>query len=335
MVQAAYDEGDPYGLEEPRRVGIRPWVWAVPVAAVLVGGGYWALSQRGGAEAIVEKSGTWSIHPPEWNGYAALPSRPVVAERDTRLEELLKRMEAWEREHAALRKALESHKHTNEAPKGGTAPKPRPHRDMGFTRYELPKEVLPKEPTYTLAPWATVIPCQAYTKANSDTGEYMTAKVTTTVYDTKTGRIPLIPQHSTIGVRYNGADLVYGHERLPTVALELTLPSGETIDLGESPVTDQVGQAGLASSVNQHWGRLAGAVLIQGVLGRGIPQAIQSATAGANPASQVASGVATTGGQTVTRVTQRALDTRPTILVEPGELCHVILTKPLALTAAY
>jgi type IV secretion system protein VirB10 len=167
---------------------------------------------------------------------------------------------------------------------------------------------------------------------NSDTGETFTAKVTTPVYDTATGRQLLIPQNSTILGQYDGGGLLYGNERLPTVGLLLTLPNGTSVELGPSPVTDQVGTSGVASEVNQHWGRLFGAVFIGGAL-RGGAQALQTGLVGAGPAAQVGSGIAQSGAVAIQRQQGRALDTRPTILVHAGELCQVLLVKPLQLAA--
>ena len=46
------------------------------------------------------------------------------------------------------------------------------------------------------APGATKLPCQIETAMNSDVEGYFTAKVTTNVYDTATGRHLLVPQGS-------------------------------------------------------------------------------------------------------------------------------------------
>lgn len=52
---------------------------------------------------------------------------------------------------------------------------------------------------------------------------------------------------------------------------------------------------------------------------------------GANPAAQIPLGVAQSGGQVIQRQQGRAIDTRPTIHVDAGELCHVLVTKELRL----
>ena len=89
------------------------------------------------------------------------------------------------------------------------------------------------------------------------------------------------------------------------------------MDLGNAPVTDQQGVAGLTGRVNNHWGRLFGAVFIGGAL-RGGTQALQIGVAQAGGAGQVASGIAATGNQVTQQRLGRALDTRSTIEVDSG-----------------
>jgi len=104
--------------------------------------------------------------------------------------------------------------------------------------------------------------------------------------------------------------------------------------LGQAPVTDQQGIMGLTGRVNNHWGRLFGAVFIGGAL-RGGMQAIQTGIAQAGGVGQVASGIGALGSQAVNQRAGRALDTRPTIEVDAGQLCNVLLVKALKLPALW
>jgi len=52
-------------------------------------------------------------------------------------------------------------------------------------------------------------------------------------------------------------------------------------------------------------------------------------------AGQVASGIGSVANQAVNPRIGRALDTRPTIEVDAGQLCNVLLTKPLQLPALW
>jgi type IV secretion system protein VirB10 len=160
---------------------------------------------------------------------------------------------------------------------------------------------------------------------NSEVEGYFTAKVNQNVYDSATHTRLLVPQGSTILGQDNSSQLVYGNERMDTLSLKLTLPDGRSVELGNAPVTDQEGVAGLTGDVDQHYWRLFGAVFIGGALKGGM-QAMQTALVQGAGAGQVASGIATYGNQATSRVVGRALDTRPTIKVYAGQLCHVLLT---------
>jgi len=217
-------------------------------------------------------------------------------------------------------------------PKPAAAPaQPKPHRPMLFINNTVePRDM--DEDTYLLAPAATKIPCVVETAMSSDTGKTFTAKIRNGVYDTATGHRLLIPQGSTLLGEYQGASLVFGNERLPTMALSLSLPDGRSVDLGNAPVMNQAGMAGLVSDVNNHWGRLIGATLVLGAL-RGGQQAVSTVVTPGDTAGAVVSGVGSAVGQVGQQKLGRALDTRPTITVDAGTLCQIVLTKPLKLAA--
>jgi type IV secretion system protein VirB10 len=206
---------------------------------------------------------------------------------------------------------------------------------MLFVGHDAPASApTPKTTEYTLAPGATKLPCIIETAMNSDVEGYFTAKVSTNVYDTATGRHLLVPQGSTILGQDHSSTLLYGNERLPTTSLTLALPDGRSVDLGHAPVTDQQGVAGLTGTVDQHFWRLFGAVFIGGAL-RGGAQLVQLEAAHAGGIGPVAGGIAATGSQATQQRLGRALDTRPTITVASGQLCHVLLIKPLSLPALW
>jgi type IV secretion system protein VirB10 len=205
-----------------------------------------------------------------------------------------------------------------------------------FAAHDLSKEPVPPEKRvteYTLAP-STFLGCQVETAMNSDVEGYFTAKVHTHIYDTATGQHLLVPQGSTILGNDQSRTLVYGNERMDTISLTLTLPDGRSVELGRAPVTDQEGVAGLTGDVDQHYWRLFGAVFIGGALKGGV-SAMQTTMTSAGGAGQVASGIAGMGHQATNNVFGPMLNTRPTIRVFAGQLCHVLLTKPLHLPAMW
>jgi type IV secretory pathway VirB10-like protein len=268
-------------------------------------------------------------YPVEEHDHTSLPPvRDLNAERWALVQAELAQQRA---EIAALKNRPQTPPPGTTKPTVAPAPKPK-QGDMLFISHEVKPEEHPAANRYALAPGATKIPCVVETAINSDVESYVTAKVRTHIYDTATGHHLLIPQNSTILGHDQSSALLYGNERLPTISLTLALPDGRSVDLGQAPITDQQGVAGLTGTVNQHWWRLFGAVFIGGAL-RGGVQAVQTGAAGLGPAGQVGSGIAGTANQVAQQRAGRAMDTRPTIEVASGSLCTVLLTKPLTLQA--
>lgn len=233
--------------------------------------------------------------------------------------------------------ALKKRPATTTVVKEPTKPPPPPPKVAGpplFIHHDVKDAPLkPAKNEYTLAP-GVHLPCIVESVINSDVPNYFTAKVSTNVWDSALGRHLLVPQNSTIVAKYHSEDLLYGNERVPTSGLTLSLPDGTSVDLGQAPVTDQLGVAGLSGDVNSHYGRLAAAVLIGGTLRAGT-QALQTGLAQAAGAGPVAAGYGSVLNQAVSPRIGRALDTRPTITVFSGQLCQVLLIKPLVLKAQW
>jgi hypothetical protein len=62
---------------------------------------------------------------------------------------------------------------------------------------------------------------------------------------------------------------------------------------------------------------------------------MQTAMSSAAGAGQVASGIGSVGNQATNRVIGPMLNTRPTIEVDAGQLCQVLLLQPLHLPAMW
>jgi len=265
------------------------------------------------------------------------PATDPLAGLNAKLAQMLAELERQRQELEALKKRPSGTTMVQPAqPQAAKVmPPAKTSASMLFVAHELKEPPpAPKDIEYQLAPGATKLPCVIETAINSDVEGYFTAKVSTNVYDTATGRHLLVPQGSTILGHDQSSVLLYGNERLPTISLTLALPDGRSVDLGQAPVTDQQGVAGLTGRVNNHYWRLFGAVFIGGAL-RGGMQALQVGLAQAGGAGQVAAGISSVGNQAVTQRIGRALDTRPTIAVDAGQLCNVLLTKPLHLPALW
>jgi type IV secretion system protein VirB10 len=257
------------------------------------------------------------------------PPRDLNAEKIALLQKELA-------DHRAALEALKRQPAKPPAPVPPAPPKPKRHSGVDLTPAQ-PKAAeaaagLPSVSTYTLAPGATKIACQIETAMHSEIPAVFTARVKTAVYDTATGQQLLIPQGSTLLGKYDSGELLYGNERIPTWGLTLALPNGHSVEVGNAPVMDQVGMMGLTGHVDHHYWRSLAAVLIAGTL-RGGSMALQASIAQSAGVGQVATGIAAAGSQYGQQAAGRAIDVRPTITVEAGQPCTVILTKALELPA--
>lgn len=298
---------------------------------------WWAGSNPEGMKSAIQELGFWPDFMNQPTTYkreqqfataAAAPGRDKTAEELAALRAELERLKAQQ----AIRPAVVTP--AQPAPQQAVQRAVKRPSDMLFITKPLKESAGPTLPTYRLAPWATKLPCVVEMLLNSEVPGWFTCKITAPVYDTATGQHLLIPPGSTIGAKYSSEHLLYGNERLPTVALEVTLPNGTTVDLGQAPIMDQAGTTGLTGDVDQHYWRLFGAIFIGGAL-KGGAQAMTAAAASAGGADAVITGIGQTGSQAVNQRVSRALDTRPTIRVFPGQRGIVLMTKPVDLPAFY
>jgi type IV secretory pathway VirB10-like protein len=329
---------------------IRPYrpvrVQAMPVVVILIMlvgtlvGGYFLAKKAGWLEPAQFAKATWDGDGAGIKSKIAYPAEvhPALAANGRDPMDELKR---WlEQEFSGIKARLTAlENQPKPKPAAPTAPvkqpeakaQPKPHRPMLFISNKADRDA-PDADTYLLAPGSTKVPCVVETSMNSEIESNFTAKVRTNIYDTETGGRLLIPQGSTVLGEYHSASLVFGNERLPSMSLSVALPDGRSVDLGNAPVMNQAGMAGLVSRVDQHWWRLIGATLVLGAL-RGGQQAVYTVVSPGDTAGAVASGLGSAVGQVGQQKIGRALDTRPTISVDAGTLCQVLLTKPLKLAA--
>lgn len=327
--------------QPPRVVQIRGGLFWFPLLVLLMlgGGAYWYFTHRSDGKSlqtvVADATGAPSWlpqriqYPPE-KPPPEPPKPPVIDEDAIWRAEMLKKLQAMQNELEQVKRQ-----------KAPAAPVP-PPKPAPKTKYAAPlfmaggtKEGVhgtPEDPTYLLAPGDTKIPCTLETAMNSDVEGFMTAKVRTNVYDSKTRTKVLIPQNSTILGRDKSSGLLYGNERIPVVSMTLALPDGSSVDLGEAPIVDQQGISGLTGKVNNHWGRLLGAVFVKGAL-QGGAMATRTMLQEAGPAGTIGSSIAQSGAGIGQTTFGRQMDTRPTIEVDAGQLCTIILIKPLQLKA--
>jgi type IV secretory pathway VirB10-like protein len=256
----------------------------------------------------------------EWKRWV----RSRLAEHDAKLTDHEMRIKALEEQMKGKKPPAQA-----QAPQ---PPKPKVYRSMQFVSNKIEGKKAEDPDAHRLAA-GQKLPCVVETSVNSDvTDSLFTAKVRNDIYDTDTGHFLLVPQGSTIVGKYHSSQLLFGNERLPTTSLRLAILNRDSVEIGDGPVVDQKGQAGLVSRVDQHWARLFGAILIMGVL-RGGQQALQYQLGANDPAAAIASGMASSANQVGQMRIGPALSTKPTIEVDAGEQCNLLLVKDLKLSA--
>ncbi|WP_119327712.1 TrbI/VirB10 family protein [Cysteiniphilum halobium] len=185
------------------------------------------------------------------------------------------------------------------------------------------------------------IPAILQTKIVSDLPGTIVARVSKDVYDTLTGTVLLIPRGSSLIGQYNSST-VYGDTSVQVKFIRLIRPDGTSIILPNQQGMDGSGVSGLADEVDNHWGQLIGAAALSTVFN--VPAvAAQVATQSnatvcdangnctANYGNVAQNSVLQSLGQTASQVggkiTDRAMNLKPTITINSGKEFSVLVTK--------
>ncbi|GGF99674.1 MULTISPECIES: TrbI/VirB10 family protein [Cysteiniphilum] len=184
------------------------------------------------------------------------------------------------------------------------------------------------------------IPAILQTKIVSDLPGTIVARVAKDVYDTLTGSVLLIPRGSSLIGQYNSST-VYGDTSVQVKFIRLIRPDGTSIILPNQQGMDDSGVSGLTDEVNNHWGQLIGAAALSTVFN--VPAvAAQVASQGQtgqyvdgqfvpNYSNVAQNSVLQSLGQTATQVggkiTDRAMNLKPTITINSGKEFSVLVTK--------
>lgn len=184
----------------------------------------------------------------------------------------------------------------------------------------------PASPYQVMA--GTIIPASLVTGVNSDLPGRVIAQVTENVYDTVSGRFLLIPQGARVIGTYDSV-IAFGQSRALVVWQRIIMPDGSSVVIENLPATDTAGYAGLEDEVNFHTWRLLKGIVLSTLLGVGtelsfgddesdLVKAIRESTQ--DSANRV--------GQ---RITERNLNTQPTITIRPGWPLRIIVHSDLVL----
>ena len=219
----------------------------------------------------------------------------------------------------------------------------RPNNDLsqfaakdGEDRWRLDsKPVLPQTPYSLLTGF--VIPAILISGINSDLPGQIMAQVSEDVYDTPIGRWRLIPQGSRLVGSYSN-DVAFGQRRVLVAWQRIIFPDGKTMDIGEMPGADGIGQAGFNDQVNNHYARIFGAALLMSAVVAGATYSQRDS--GGNFGRQNAGSIMSQAlgqqlGQATLRLMMRNLNIAPTLEIRPGYRFNVVVTKDMVFNKPY
>lgn len=197
--------------------------------------------------------------------------------------------------------------------------------DEGEAR--LDARLMPPRSRYELMAGA-VVPAALITELNSEQSGRAIAQVTANVYDSVSGGHLLIPQGSRLIGTYD-ADTSYGERRLVLIWNRLIFPNGWSISLRGMEGTDPTGAAGLRDRVDNHLGRLAGAIGLSAIISVIADNAEDDDenSFAQSVGDAAASEAARTGG----RIVDRELSVRPTLRIRAGGSVRLLVTRDIEL----
>ncbi len=122
----------------------------------------------------------------------------------------------------------------------------------------------------------------------------------------------------------------FGQTRLAVAFHRVQLPGGDHIDLDAVPALNQAGDLGLRDQVDRHYGEMFGASIALGLLA-GFTQGQTPVGFDATADDRYRQGIASSMGQSGTRMLDRVLNLMPTVTVREGHRLKVYLSRDLDL----
>ena len=185
----------------------------------------------------------------------------------------------------------------------------------------------PPGPPYLIQS-GSLIPAALLTAVNSDLPGRVIAQVSAPVYDSRTGDHLLIPQGARLIGTYESENS-YGDTRVFLSWDRLLMPSGASLSLIRMAATDAGGSAGLAAKIDNHLGRVGGAIAVSAVLSILANEAEDNNDQGFT--RSLGDAAAQEASRTGSRLVDRELNLRPTLRVPAGAPVRVLVTDDILL----
>ena len=209
-------------------------------------------------------------------------------------------------------------------------------RKESFFNQQIASNYLPNQKVAPLSPYevkqGTVIPGIMISGINSDLPGQIIGQVSQTVYDSTTGRIPLIPQGARLVGSYD-AFVAVGQDAAMIAWRRIIFPDGTSIDLLNMPGSDQGGYAGFRDQVNNHYFKIFGSALMLSLVGAGYQISQPQQDARQFPSNQdiLAAEVGRQFAQISNEIIRRNMQVQPTIEIRPGYRFNIMVNKDMVL----
>jgi type IV secretion system protein VirB10 len=181
------------------------------------------------------------------------------------------------------------------------------------------------------------IPAVMEQALNSDLPGELKALVSSSVFDTATGRYLLIPQGSRLVGTYD-ARIGYGHDGVQVVWNRIIFPDASSIDLAGMSGLDSSGNAGFRDQVDHHYRRLIGFTALTSLFSAGFElsqRSRQSVLTYPSPGEIAAGAVGQEVSQLGSQITRRNLNVQPTIKIPVGYRFNVRVNRDILFEAPY
>lgn len=201
--------------------------------------------------------------------------------------------------------------------------------------YEALRPALP--PSVFLLNQGSAIPAVLMSRIDTRNAGPITAMVTRTVFDSRTSRIPLIPQGSRLIGAYD-TNVSPGVDRIGVQFTRLMLPDGRAFDLPAFPTSGGDGTIGMSGKYKSNLLQAIGPSFVVAVMGQVIDRQVrkeiptQDASVqpgGAGGMYQSPSVLEQVAPKLNEAVMQRYQGAKPYFVVQPGQKIRVILTHDL------
>jgi len=179
----------------------------------------------------------------------------------------------------------------------------------------------------------TILHATLLTEVNTQLPGPVLAHITHNIYNTRDGRYLLIPQGSKLVGKYN-SNTSYGQDRLQIVWTRLILPNTSSIDLENMPGIDARGASGQIGQVNNHYDKVAAAVLVSTLMSAATKSALKSDQHQGyykSPQDVVGESLAQESLRAGTKLLDKSLDIQPTIKLPISSPINVFVMNDLIL----